>query len=459
MGFKPLTTKLHYFLNRAKVLRHGQRLQPRALLQEAKRPAIAATIDQAIVSAVNFATGLALARYLSPASFGVYALIFAALMFINGLQSALVTSPLMVLTPRYREQQLSRYLSSLWIIQLAVCLIAAGVGVSALLLADRWWPEITRGLEVIQLVLLITAYLGQEFVRRVLFVLRDGVAGLTVDLISYGLQSLAIVMLIISRLLTLDTVLWAIGITSLLSCVYAAAKLRPTFSPIVRADVAATWRLQWEHGRWLTGSSLAQWASAQIYIFVVAAVLSRADAGVYAASRNLVGFANIFILGLENYVPATAARRLVNSGFEAFVRWINKFRVAITVSMGAFFLLITLFADPLMHLIFGPQYGGARALVALMALTNFLLAFNRGSVIALRALGETRWLFYAHLTAALVTISICVPLVLRGGLVGAGVGLVITQVIMNSCIGFGYLRVVKATRASKGVGTPQQAQH
>ena len=420
-----------------------------ALLQRVKgmHEGLVALADQTLVSGVNFATGLVLARYLSQASFGYYVLVFSVLLFVNGLQSALITAPMMVLAPRYGPSQTAQYINSLWVVQLAGYLVLA-VAVTALLLSARpWLPTGLMESGVGGLVLVLLAYLAQEFVRRLLFVRHFNLSALIADLISYGLQLGAIVVLIARQQLSLGTVIWAIGLTSLLSCVFGIIRLAPAPAAVSRADLYATCRNQWEHGRWLLRSTIAQWSSNQIYLFVAASLLSVSATATLAASRNLLGLTNIMMLSLENFVPSTVTRQFLAGGIEAVVRWTRRFRLVLGLTMGAYCVAVAIFAGPLMRLLFGPEYGNTETVVRLMSLCYLLMALKTPSIIALRALSEPRWVFYSFLASSLVTVTISGPLVLWRGLVGATIGMIVTQVILLVILSYAYWKVVGRHRA------------
>src|SRR5688500_7416295 len=55
-----------------------------------------ALVDQATLSLGNFLTNLVLLRFLAPAAFGTYALLFGTLMFAGSLHAALVVYPLSI---------------------------------------------------------------------------------------------------------------------------------------------------------------------------------------------------------------------------------------------------------------------------------------------------------------------------------------------------------------------------
>lgn len=413
------------------------------LLGWGKRNGLMAFIDQAIVSGSNFFTALILARFLVPADYGLYVLIVALILFINGIQSALITSPLMVIAQRYSAEQRAAYYNHLSVLQCVGCVLAALVIAALMALGQYWQLAIIPALSPVVVMIVTATYLVQEFLRRALFARHSEWSGLLVDLISYGTQIIAILGLIIFGSLTLERTLWAIGLTSLAGCVFGLIKLHISLRAISPATLAATWEQHWDQGRWLTGSMVTQWISGQFYFFVVAALLSPAATGALAASRNLLGFAHIFLLSLENFVPSLATQRLLSGGLPAMTRWIGRFRLALATTMGLYCLGVAIFAEPLMTLLFGAQYSGTGMVVALLAVVNFLVALNRPSMFGLRALDQSRWIFYSHLISSVVTLVISVPLVEAAGLLGAAVGFVITQVLVLSIASVAYRREVQ----------------
>ncbi len=439
----------------------GGRGRGTGLLQriDGMRDGLVALVDQALVSGVNFTTGLVLARYLSQASFGYYVLLFSVLLFVNGLQTALITAPMMVLAPRYAPGQRAQYINSVWVVQIVGYAVLA-VAVTALLLAVRpWLPASLLESGVASLVLVLLSYLGQEFVRRLLFVRHFSLSALVADFISYGFQLGAILVLIARQELSLGAVIWVSGATSLLSCVFGIIRLAPAPAAVSRADLRATCREQWNHGRWLVQSRVAEWGSNQIYLFVVASLLSVSATATLAATRNLLGFTNIMMLSLENFVPSTLTRQFLAGGIEAGVQWVRRFRLVLVSSMGAYCLAVAIFADPLMRLLYGPEYGGTQTVVRLVALCYVLVALKSPTMIALRALSEPRWVFYGFLISSLVSVTISGPLVLWGGLVGAASGMIVSQVILLVVLNYAYWKIVQRHRvvASARHNTEQQS--
>ena len=96
--------------------------------------------DQALVSLGTFLTSIALARSLSPSDFGAYGALVAAILFLNGIHSSLVTSPLSVQGAAVDRATLGRYSTASMVFTLALAVPAglllvagcAGLGKSSL---------------------------------------------------------------------------------------------------------------------------------------------------------------------------------------------------------------------------------------------------------------------------------------------------------------------------------------
>src|ERR1035441_1529748 len=65
--------------------------------------------DQAIVSGTNFFTSVMLARFMGLREFGIFALAWMSVLFVNSLQSALIVAPMMSIGPKQEEKDRPSY--------------------------------------------------------------------------------------------------------------------------------------------------------------------------------------------------------------------------------------------------------------------------------------------------------------------------------------------------------------
>src|SRR5689334_22285887 len=95
--------------------------------------------DQVLISGTNFVTMILVARGLgSPAEFGVFTLVYSALLFANLLQTSLVTQPLNVLGTARDGADYARYTTSTAISQFLLVLAEAVLALVAAAVAHSW---------------------------------------------------------------------------------------------------------------------------------------------------------------------------------------------------------------------------------------------------------------------------------------------------------------------------------
>src|SRR5437879_5905535 len=70
----------------------------------------------------------------------------------------------------------------------------------------------------------------------------------------------------------------------------------------------------WKISRWLAPSAFMQWSSGNLFAMAAPIYYGAAAAGILRAAQNIVGVAHIWFLGLDNVVPAEAARRMHSKG-------------------------------------------------------------------------------------------------------------------------------------------------
>src|SRR5215203_3553039 len=90
--------------------------------------------DQVLISASNFITMVLAARALNPdsAAFGEFSLVYTAMLFVNILQSTLITQPHNVLASSRKGEGYNRYTSATAMCQI---LMVLAIGVLALFVA------------------------------------------------------------------------------------------------------------------------------------------------------------------------------------------------------------------------------------------------------------------------------------------------------------------------------------
>lgn len=400
--------------------------------------------DQALISASNFITTVVLARTLDRTDFGAFALVYAAIVFANSLQSALVTQPHNVLGATRDGDDYRRYTTNTAVSQICLTGLMALIALLCAIVARRAAWGIAPLL--LPLVPAIIAWQLQEFVRRVLYTEGRLRAAFANDAVSYGTQAVAIV--ILGRLghLTGACALAVVALTSAVAAVLGVWQIRGALD---RRDVRASVREHgfaenWRFGKWLFGAALALWVSGQLYPVLVGGLVSIAEAGTLRAVATILGPTHILLIAMDTALSPAAARAFAERGQPGLQVFIKRVVMITAPVMMTYCLLVALFAAPILGTLYGAhdrRYGWLLACIAL----SYALSYLRSPVvIALEARRASAPIFQAHLWSSLVVLTAGVAAVHLLGLLGAALGTIANSVILNLFLWRRYRRIVAA---------------
>jgi O-antigen/teichoic acid export membrane protein len=389
------------------------------------RTSIWGLADQALISVTNFATMLILARELAASEFGAFVLAYTALLFLNGIQTALVTQPHNVLGQGRPSADYVRYTSSTALGQLALSGVLSLVALAGALVAAPLASHVAAIL--LALVLTIAAWQLQEFTRRILYTEGALASAFVVDLLSYGGQVGAL--LAFSSLTALDaaSALYVAGATSALGAAFGAWKIRRSLGRRVHRDDL---RENWMFGKWLAAALAASWVAGPFYIYLTAVMHGASAAGVLKAAQIVLGPLNTFLLFLFTILPIWYARTRSTAGDRGLQRSVLRTYAVTAPFVFVYCLAVAIFADPIMRLLYGSTYSGYGSVVVLFAVYYVVLHGVYILTSALSARRQTRPLFTGNLYAAALAVVGGWLLILAWGVDGAVVGMIVGALLL-----------------------------
>lgn len=412
---------------------------------------MSALIDQALVSGSNFITNVILARALGLRDFGVFVLAWTAVLFVNSLQSAFIVWPMMSVGPKQEPAERPLYYGSVLVQEIAFALVCS-VGVfTAVHLSSTYFPKWdVHGLGV-PLGLTTLAYTLQDFVRRYLFSTRRSKLALATDAVSY-LTQLPILIWMASRAhFSSQAALWVIAITSLAGFVVGCYWFEPVklqFQALREVSVR-----HWKISRWLAPSAIMQWSSSNLFQMAAPIYYGAAAAGILRAAQNIVAVAHVWFLGLDNVVPAEAARRMHSKGTDAAFQYIKQ----IILRWGSITLLfvITVAACPELWLkIYGSKYAGYGHILQLYALLYFLVFFAGPLRAGMQALEYTAPAFWSYLAMTGFSVLLVGPLAKHLGLIGVMLGMIAVNILSQGVVGIALVLRVRRLKREHLSPTP-----
>ncbi|MFA7430380.1 MAG: hypothetical protein WCZ23_09515 [Rhodospirillaceae bacterium] len=404
--------------------------------------------DQAVVSGVNFLTGLMLARFLGMAEFGRYSLAWMIVLFANSIQIALILEPMMSIGPKQPVDTQRAYYTALAIQQAALSLVMAGI-----IAGGVWWTGInmpgwkTTGL-ALPLACVVVSFQFQEFLRRYFFCIGRPRLAMVSDMVRYFGQIALLVALVIVATgpttpavhVTSITALWTIAAAGAIATLMSVPFfIRPRFEwHILRSSMGR----HWQSSKWLLPSAIIYWFSGHFFIIAAGFFLGAAAVGAIRAAQNLIAITHILFQAWENIVPARAARLFHSQGTHALRAFLK--RVAFNGGLATTAIIVAVNIQPgaLLGMVFGAEYAEYGHLLFYYGLCYIFLFFSLPLKAGLRAVENTKLIFLGHLAVSIFTLATFHPLVTTFGLDGAMAGIVCTSLILVVVLYLGLRRIL-----------------
>lgn len=386
-----------------------------------------ALIDQAMISGVNFLTGIMLARFLGLEEFGRFTLAWMVVLFVNSVHHATIISPMMSIGPQVSESDRRSYYGSCMLTQLglsAICFVLVLLGTTA---ASRIFPSWRIEDYALPLACAGLAFQLQDFLRRYFFTRGRAATAFVNDALRYLGQLAILLWLFVSVEMDVVKVFVVIAGTSLLAVLVGVGRLdRPAWS---LPDLRATTRRHWRFSRWLTWSAIITWATSSLFGIAAGSLLGPAAVGALRAAQNVMGVTNVIFLGLENVVPVRAASYFHLGGRQRLLAYLWRVGMVAGLGTAAIGAVAAIAPGFWLALLFGEAYREFGYLLQWYALTQVVMVIRLPLFAGLRAMEQTRAIFISYCWAALFSIVASYPMVYYFGMTGAAVGGLIVMVI------------------------------
>ena len=399
-----------------------------------------ALLDQAMVSGVNFFTGIILVRFLGLEEFGRFTLAWLIILFFNSIQFAAVISPMMSIGPKQAERELQQYYGAVVLQQLfwsGLCVIS--------IFSCVWGSQFFFDWQIHKLAAPLAAALlavqSQDFLRRYFFVRERAALAFVNDSISYLARLLLLVVCFNFRVLDIMEVLWLIACSSGLATVIGLFKTERLIYH--RTYVYKMIKEHWHFSKWLIVSALMQWTSGNFFLIAAAGILGSFSVGAIKAAQNIIGITHILFQAMENFVPSKAANSFTKEGARGLLKYLRgvSWYGGLFVAGIGFFAAI--FSDFWFKCVYGNEFLNYSYLLKWFSLIYFVGFFVIPLSAGLRAIEITKSLFSSLFFMSLLSALLAYPLVSYLGLNGVMVGMLTVKLGILIYIGNDFKKNLK----------------
>jgi O-antigen/teichoic acid export membrane protein len=345
--------------------------------------------DQAVVSGSNFITGILLARFLGPESFGMFVLLQSIVLYFNSFQSALIFQPMMSAAPQMAELQRANYLHGVFALQLMLCGVLSLLVVMITTVIYTFNFHIHLGIDTNIIAATIAALLAfqlQDWQRRYYFVQEKPSSAFLIDTISYGGQVTLLGICYLNNVLNVATAFWIIAGASFAA--FAVGFARDSLSPVF-LHAQKVLKEGWRTGRDYLVAWQLQWLGTQGVLMFSAGAIGAEPVGGIRAAQNIVGPINIIFLAMENVVPVVAAKRFSQKGITGLLAYLGRITAFGSALLIPVLLTLAIFASPIIEFLYGGSYVAYATLVIWQVVSIFLQFYLRQVFFFLRTVTAT----------------------------------------------------------------------
>lgn len=402
-------------------------------------------LDQMIVSGANFITGFMLARFLGAEGYGQYVLAYGFLMFVSGMQMALVISPMMVTGPGLNPADAQRYYRSLFTLQIFFNLTVSAAVYGFAQAIDDFYPAWNVTNLLIPLSAATFCCLTQDYIRRYLIADHLPRRVLINDLLFHGGRVLGLAYLGYTQQLDTETAFNLLTLASGLSMLMGTYTIyRRNLLSKQQANHYGQLALEhWHYGKWLIGNNINYLLGNQLITYIVGAVVSIATVGAMNAALNIVGITNVFFMTLDNLVPIRAARTYASQGLQALNRYLRKIALlggGVTLGILA---VACIWAEDWLRLLYKDQFAGNGWMLYGWSAYYLFSYFQKPFIFGMRVLRDTKGIFIANVISTLIVFSSSYWVITHYQALGAILLLCLFNLIILVAMAHRYWRVNK----------------
>lgn len=400
-------------------------------------------VEQALISGANFLLLLGLGRAFPAEAFGLFSFAYISLQFLLNLHRSIVVVPFIIHTAENgalsREGWLWHKLNGA-VILLAILVLGGVAGGAGLAGLPGWMGQ--AFLLAAAFVLPVFVY---EFLRR--WSIQIGRYGLVVaaGAVYAAVVAGGVALALHAHSLT-DAALAYIGANLAAATVLAWPALSTAGQDASLGMVSFLRGLK----RFLTWSLLANFAYNgfnQLPALILGAMAGPVPVGTFQALRNLTQPLNIIGTAVDNFDKPRAARALAEGGREAMTAQLRRTTKALVTSSVPYMVLIGIFAEPALRLIYADRYQGFEGVLYFWLGLNVLMLASYPFETGLMLLRRPELLCKGRFVAMAVAILVSVTAIPSLGVYGAMIALV-SAFLVNLAFCRRYLKA--SARADQG---------
>jgi O-antigen/teichoic acid export membrane protein len=378
-----------------------------------------AIADQALISGSNFLVATLLARWVSPAEYGAYSLVFSIFLLLTIIYQAVLLEPMMIFGGTAGRDSIRGYLRTLYRIHFAGTAVMFVILALSAAAASRWGPSGVSG-ALVGAAIASPCVLLFWLLRRA-FYLDGPISRAAAGAVVYSLVLLSGFLVLQWRgLMSSFTAFACMGAAAVATSLVLYRQLQTALpdGPYPRG-LLETWNAHWRYGRWALLGSVASWFPAYIYYPLLTTFSGIAQSGELRALMNFAQPLAQFYGALSPVFLPYCARQKASRGNSGIVAAAGRITLLFVIVACGYWAVAVPFRSVIFRIVYGSHFSNITYLLPAVALGSLLWSAAIGVSIALRAMESPKSIFDSFLVASALAVAIGIPATKAFGVSGA----------------------------------------
>lgn len=396
---------------------------------------IASVTDQFATAAVSFVVSIFIGRQLGADALGFYAISNVFVMLLRAFQSSLILEPMSVFGPRQSMNKYGGYFTFLTIFSTAwIFLLSIILAVSALVCMRMNVIEYELFYILVFSCIYINIVCTQYFIRRQ-FYIDDRQYLATIQSLSFLLLLLiGLFLLWYWGFVDVVTIYASMSMCSLLICIAQWGRFWKRLAWPTRNDIRLYASDHWSYGKWVLLGVPFGMITYHGFFAIVGLALSPEAAGLLKAADTFIAPFAQLVIGTQMMLLPITSRKADTMSVEAQKRLSRRILAIFLCISIVYSTFLYFFGEWAIIFLFGDKLREAVPLLAILSFLPLVRGLPEAAAVVLSARKQAKLRFFSQLYTAMLTLFSCIPLIHYGGLFGAAIGMILSQVIYASCL-------------------------
>jgi O-antigen/teichoic acid export membrane protein len=399
-------------------------------------------IDQSIVSFSNFILNISLARMLGLETYGLFVLIWAAIQFIITIQTSLIISPSQSFLPKIiLKDEKRKFIGQANFFYFLLLSLLALIFFLLLFFVEKYnlLGEINKNILFLYFIL----FISQDYIRKFYFIIGKIKIILFADILLY-LIIFSYLFIFQKNQLDLNEVYTFFNYSFFIAIIIYFFSF--PYKLFLFQNLKKYLQKLWNFSQWLMYSLFFNWFNSNYVFFITAILIGNKEVGAIRAAQNIIGISHVLFQVIENTLPIKLSLILRDFGkieLKSYLKSTYFYFISFVTVLGLFLFI---FSDYIIILIYKDFDSNIKLALLYFIPIYIILAISSCLRSALKALENTKVIFWGNLVGALIIIVLSKFLIEQYQIQGSMICFLLIQLIMMILLMLSYNKLIKQSK-------------